>query len=216
MRPTLVSPSRHGINWKVSGSGIATMSDSSIALKPVIDEPSKPIPSSSASSISLGVTANDFRWPSMSVNQRRTNSTPSSLIRFRTSLRAFGSLVALSGVSTCVAIDPPRSGDLAYRRSCELRLLNRWERGPAVRVLIADDDDAFVQLLRELIDRRDEIVGVATTGAEAIVEAERLRPDLVLMDLDMPVLEGDDATRQIVSAHPETKVVIVSGSDFEA
>ena len=85
-----------------------------------------------------------------------------------------------------------------------------------MRVLIADDDDAFVQLLRELIDRRDEVVGVATTGAQAIVETERLHPDLVLMDLDMPVLEGDDATRRIVATRPETKVVIVSGSDFEA
>ena len=78
------------------------MSDSSIALKPVIDEPSKPIPSSSAPSISLGVTAKLFRWPSMSVNQSSTNSTPSSSIRFSTSLRAPGSLVARFCVSTCV------------------------------------------------------------------------------------------------------------------
>ena len=55
------SSTGRGIIWKVAGSGIATMSDSSIALKPVIDEPSKPIPSSSAPSISEGVTANDLR-----------------------------------------------------------------------------------------------------------------------------------------------------------
>ena len=48
------------------------MSDSSIALKPVMDDPSKPIPSSSAPSSSPGVIAKLFRWPSMSVNQRRT------------------------------------------------------------------------------------------------------------------------------------------------
>src|SRR5204862_475494 len=87
MRATFVSPSFHGISWKVSGSGIATMSDSSIALKPVIDEPSKPMPSSSASSISLGVTAKLFRWPSMSENQSRPNSTPSCSIRACTRLR---------------------------------------------------------------------------------------------------------------------------------
>src|SRR5580765_1965921 len=109
MRPTLVSPSRHGISWYVFGSGIATMSDSSMALNPVIDEPSKPIPSSSASSISLGVTAKLFRCPSMSVNQSNTNSTPSSSIRFSTSLRALGSLVARFGVSTCVTASPPES-----------------------------------------------------------------------------------------------------------
>src|SRR4051812_18445748 len=106
MRPTFVSPSRHGISWYVSGSGIATMSDSSIALKPVIDEPSKPMPSSSASPISLGVTAKLFRCPSMSVNQRRMNSIPSSSMRPSTSLRTCGSLVARLPVPTC-AIDPP-------------------------------------------------------------------------------------------------------------
>jgi len=82
------------------------MSDSSIALKPVIDEPSKPIPSSSASSISLGVIANDLRCPSMSVNQRRTNSTPSSWIRFRTSRRVSSLDVARFLLSTC-AMNPP-------------------------------------------------------------------------------------------------------------
>ncbi len=77
------------------------MSDSSIALKPVIDEPSKPIPSSSAASISAGVTAKLFRCPSRSVNQRSRNSTPSSLIRFRTFLRSSTSDVALVLLSTC-------------------------------------------------------------------------------------------------------------------
>jgi hypothetical protein len=77
------------------------MSDSSIALKPEIDEPSKPMPSSSASSISLGVIAKLFRCPSMSVNQRSANSTPSSRIRSSTACRAAGSDVARFLVSTC-------------------------------------------------------------------------------------------------------------------
>ena len=89
------SPSFRGMSWNVSGSGIATMSDSSIALKPLIDEPSKPIPSSSASASSLGVIAKLFRWPSMSVNQRRTKSTPSSATRWSTALRASSVDVAL-------------------------------------------------------------------------------------------------------------------------
>jgi hypothetical protein len=101
IRATFVSPSFHGISWNVSGSGIATMSDSSIALKPVIDDPSKPMPSSSASSISLGVTAKLLRCPSMSENQSRTNSTPSSSIRARTRLRVSSLDVALFFVSTC-------------------------------------------------------------------------------------------------------------------
>jgi hypothetical protein len=78
----------------VDGSGIATMSDSSIALKPVIDEPSKPIPSSSAPSSSLSVIAKLFRWPSRSVNQSRTYSTLSCSTRASTSRRDSGSDVA--------------------------------------------------------------------------------------------------------------------------
>src|SRR4051812_17583865 len=75
------------------------MSDSSIALNPVIDEPSKPIPSSSAPSSSDGVIAKLFRCPSMSVNQKRTYSAPSFFSCFMTSLRASGSEVARSLLS---------------------------------------------------------------------------------------------------------------------
>ena len=103
-RPTLRSPSRDGISWNVAGSGIATMSDSSIALKPVIDEPSKPMPSSSAPSSSAGVIAKLFRCPSTSVNQSRSDFTPSFSTRDTTSLRTFGLDVARCLLSTC-AID---------------------------------------------------------------------------------------------------------------
>ena len=94
------------MSWKLAGSGIATMSDSSIALKPVIDEPSKPIPSFSASSISDGVIANDLRCPSRSVNQKRTCSTPSSLIRLSTARRAVTLDVARSLLFTIVPRSP--------------------------------------------------------------------------------------------------------------
>ena len=93
-----VSPS--GSTRNVSGSGIATMSDSSIALKPVIDEPSKPIPSSSAPSSSLRVIAKLFRCPSRSVNQRSTSSMPRDSISASTSLRVSGSDVARFLLST--------------------------------------------------------------------------------------------------------------------
>src|SRR3954454_13198268 len=71
MRPVAFSSGRHGRIEKVEGSGIATMSDSSIALKPVIEEPSKPIPPSKASASSDAPMENDFSWPRMSVNQKR-------------------------------------------------------------------------------------------------------------------------------------------------
>src|SRR5262245_14186940 len=107
IRAIFISPSRAGISWNVPGSGIATISDSSIALNPVIDEPSKPIPSSRASSTSLGVTAKLFRCPSMSVNQSSRKSTFSSCSRFSASRLASGSLIALALLSTCAMPKPP-------------------------------------------------------------------------------------------------------------
>jgi len=80
------------------------MSDSSIALKPVIDEPSKPIPSSSAPSISWGVMAKDLRCPSRSVNQKSTCSIFSSRIRFSTARREATLDVARSLLLTCAEL----------------------------------------------------------------------------------------------------------------
>ncbi len=107
IRPTFDSPERHGMTTKVFGSGIATMSDSSIALKPVIDEPSKPIPSSSAPSSSSGVIAKLFRCPSRSVNQRSIDSIPSVLQRESTSRRVSSLDVARFFDSTCAMFSPP-------------------------------------------------------------------------------------------------------------
>jgi hypothetical protein len=76
------------------------MSDSSIALKPVIEEPSKPMPSSSAPSSSAGVIEKLLRWPSMSVNQRWMYLTPRSSTSRSTRFRSSGALVALP-LSTC-------------------------------------------------------------------------------------------------------------------
>src|SRR2546427_3504072 len=117
-----------GSTRNVAGAGIATMSDSSIALKPVIDEPSKPMPSSSAPSSSLVVIAKLFRWPSRSVNQSSTSSMPRSSTSFSTLLRASGSDVALFLLSIC-AMAPPRS----TRRS--LRSRRRYARSMAERFL---------------------------------------------------------------------------------
>src|SRR5215210_3507157 len=69
--PRPSSSGRHGSEANVAGSGIASMSDSSIALKPVIEEPSKPMPPSKASSSWSALIENDFSWPRTSVNQSR-------------------------------------------------------------------------------------------------------------------------------------------------
>src|SRR5579862_5566914 len=85
IRPTPCSSGRHGSTANVEGSGIAIMSDSSIALKPVIEDPSKPIPASSAPSSSAALIENDLSCPITSVNHSRMKRIPRSATIVRTS-----------------------------------------------------------------------------------------------------------------------------------
>ena len=80
------------------------------------------------------------------------------------------------------------------------------------RVLIADDDDLMRAGLKELLsaDPEIEIVGEASSGREAVERARRLAPDVVLMDVRMPDLDGIAATRELASAAPEVKVLILT------
>ena len=79
-------------------------------------------------------------------------------------------------------------------------------------VLIADDQALVRVGLRKILDAEPEltVVGEAADGEDAITEARRLRPDLVLMDIRMPVLDGIEATRRIVRAQPATRVLILT------
>jgi DNA-binding NarL/FixJ family response regulator len=80
------------------------------------------------------------------------------------------------------------------------------------RVLIVDDDDLMRAGLVELLnaDPEIEIVGQASTGREAVERARRLRPDVVLMDVRMPDLDGIGATRELSRAAPEARVLILT------
>ncbi|HLH68494.1 MAG TPA: response regulator transcription factor [Candidatus Dormibacteraeota bacterium] len=86
-----------------------------------------------------------------------------------------------------------------------------------VRVLVADDQTLFraglVRLLEE--DPRVEVVGQAGDGVEAVEMAGRLRPDVVLMDLRMPNLDGIEATRRIVAEFPEVRVLLLTVLDAD-
>jgi DNA-binding NarL/FixJ family response regulator len=86
-----------------------------------------------------------------------------------------------------------------------------------MRVLIADDHPLFRDGLRSLLELRGiEVVGEAGTGREAVAEAHRLQPEVVLMDLDMPELNGLAATRLISAELPSVKVVILTASEDDA
>ena len=86
-----------------------------------------------------------------------------------------------------------------------------------ISILIVDDMEPVRQGLRTIFQLTDdfEVVGEACNGLEAIQAAEQLKPDVVLMDLEMPALGGLEATRQIKEQHPEIAVVILTihGSD---
>ncbi len=91
----------------------------------------------------------------------------------------------------------------------------RSPRSPGkFRVLIVDDDDELRQIVKLLLGGAPgvEVVAEAANGLCAIELAMSLRPDLVLMDVNMPVLDGLLATRILRSALPETQVVIISGN----
>ena len=88
-----------------------------------------------------------------------------------------------------------------------------------VRVLIADDHRMFAEALQAILahDGRVEVVGRARDGQEAVERARDLRPDVVLMDISMPVLDGIAATRAITDEFAgEPAVLILTGSDSAA
>src|SRR5690242_15749364 len=102
-----------------------------------------------------------------------------------------------------------------------MRKTSRVARGQAmphgdrVRILIADDDELFARMLRSRLNAHAhlEIVGMAADGREALVLAEELKPDLVLMDVNMPVLDGIEATRRLRALPHAPKVVLITGED---
>lgn len=94
------------------------------------------------------------------------------------------------------------------------RLFDVAVRRPAVRVLIVDDHVLFAEMLALALELRGrfEVVGHACDGRDAIEQAAWLRPDVVIMDIQMPALDGIEATPRVLAAAPGAKVVVISSS----
>jgi DNA-binding NarL/FixJ family response regulator len=91
------------------------------------------------------------------------------------------------------------------------------EPGSPVRVLIADDQALFRSGLARLLaaDPRIEVVGEAADGLEAVSRCADLAPDVVLMDLKMPAVDGVEATRRLLAANPGVRVLILTAFDAD-
>jgi two-component system, NarL family, nitrate/nitrite response regulator NarL len=89
------------------------------------------------------------------------------------------------------------------------------KRSQPIRVVIADDHSLFAEALEAIlaVDGRVEVVGRAGNGAKAVELVERLEPDVVLMDISMPVVDGFEATRRIRERVPRASVLILTGSN---
>ena len=87
-----------------------------------------------------------------------------------------------------------------------------------IRVLIADDHRMFAEALEAILatDRRLEVAGHAGDGAEAVSLALKVRPDVTLMDIAMPVMDGLQATKQIRKQWPRACVLMLTGSNSRA
>jgi DNA-binding NarL/FixJ family response regulator len=84
-----------------------------------------------------------------------------------------------------------------------------------IRLLLVDDQSLICQGLKAMLSLEDdlEVVGIANNGEQALKQVEALHPDVVLMDVRMPVMDGREATRKIYQQYPDVKVLVLSTFD---
>jgi DNA-binding NarL/FixJ family response regulator len=85
------------------------------------------------------------------------------------------------------------------------------------RILVAEDDESFLDAIALLLEQDDRfaVAARARNGRDAVALAQRVGPDAVVMDIEMPVLDGVEATRLLRETLPELPIVAVSGHDYE-
>jgi len=83
-----------------------------------------------------------------------------------------------------------------------------------IRVMVVDDHEFVRTMMCELVDGTDDmqVVGEAPDGAQALPVAQETKPDVVLMDLSMPIMNGIDATREVTSSMPGVRVIVLTTS----
>jgi DNA-binding NarL/FixJ family response regulator len=81
------------------------------------------------------------------------------------------------------------------------------------RVLIADDHPDLVKAITRVLTLDYEVVGVVADGSAVLEAAQRLHPDVIVVDLNLPNVNGLDACRQITQVHPEMKVILFTAMD---
>lgn len=89
---------------------------------------------------------------------------------------------------------------------------------PSLRVLVADDHEIVRNGIRALIEREPDwkVVAEAADGRNAVAKTRELKPDMVVLDISMPLLNGLEAARQILKADPRTKILILSMHDSDS
>ena len=88
---------------------------------------------------------------------------------------------------------------------------------PPFRIVIAEDDESFLAAIALLLEQDDRFVvaGKARNGQEAVALVEEVAPDAVVLDIEMPVVDGVEATRALRAAALDLPIVAVSGHDYE-
>jgi DNA-binding NarL/FixJ family response regulator len=88
----------------------------------------------------------------------------------------------------------------------------KWNPRPSVRVLVVDDYEPFRRFVCSTLKKRPElhVIGEASDGLEAVQKAEELKPDLILLDIGLPTLNGVDASRRISMVVPGAKILMVT------
>ena len=119
-------------------------------------------------------------------------------------------------VARSLCTDGPSTGTYLARSTVAEELyrtdLEIWDRMPSIRVLIADHHASFHWKLRQICELEEgvEVVGEARNGREAVALAHQLRPDLVLMDAELSILDSVQAIRLITTQNPSTRVVALT------